>query len=132
MSMFDFEGKKLLEWILYSKAAVGALIVLLFFALSAVWGVYEKYREAKSNTDAALAEYAEVETRVNALQAEVSELKTDRGVERVIREEFGFAEEGEGVVVIVGDPPQGEEAALPQKSFLGGVWESVRNIRFKM
>ncbi|MBI3075037.1 MAG: hypothetical protein HYY92_02385 [Parcubacteria group bacterium] len=47
--MFNFREKRIFERIIYSKAMLGALSILFFFSLSAVWGVYEKYHEAKQN-----------------------------------------------------------------------------------
>jgi len=130
--MFNLREKRIFEKILYSKISLGALVVVLLFSLNAAWGVYEKYREAAKNRDRELSSNALVEARVNALQEEVALLQTDRGIEKTIREEFGFAEDGEGVIVLVGEAPRENAAAPRRTSFLGSVWESVRNIRFRM
>ena len=126
--MFNFREKRIFERILYSKAMLGALSILFFFALSAVWGVYEKYHEAKRNKDTARAEQESMTERVRSLESEVTLLKTDRGIEKKIREEFGFAKEGEGVILIIPDEARTESPHEQDKSFLGTVWKSVREI----
>ncbi|MBI3019971.1 MAG: hypothetical protein HYY60_01445, partial [Parcubacteria group bacterium] len=77
--MFNFREKRIFERIIYSKAMLGALSILFFFSLSAVWGVYEKYHEAKQNKDAAFREFESMTGRVRSLESEVVLLKTDRG-----------------------------------------------------
>ena len=126
--MFNFREKRIFERILYSKAMLGALSILFFFALSAVWGVYEKYHEAKQNKDAARAEQESMAERVRSLESEVALLKTDRGIEKKIREEFGFAKEGEGVILIIPDETQAESLPVQKRNFLGGMWESIRKV----
>src|SRR3989338_3662928 len=124
--MFNFREKRIFERILYSKAMLGALSILFFFALSAVWGVYEKYHEAKRNKDTARAEQESMTERVRSLESEVTLLKTDRGIEKKIREEFGFAKEGEGVILIISDEARTENLPVQKRNFIGGVLESVR------
>ena len=126
--MFNFREKRIFERILYSKAMLGALSILFFFALSAVWGVYEKYHEAKQNKDAARAEQESMAERVRSLESEVALLKTDRGIEKKIREEFGFAKEGEGVILIIPDEARTENLPVQKRNFIGGVWESIQRV----
>ncbi len=130
--MAHFREKKVFERIMYSKAMLGALSILFFFALSAVWGVYEKYHEAKQNKDAALMELESMTGRVRSLESEVALLKTERGMEKKIREEFGFVKEGEGVILIIPNEVRTESSPAQKRNFLGGAWESITNIRFKI
>lgn len=126
--MFNFREKRIFERILYSKATLGALSILFFFALSAVWGVYEKYHEAKRNKDAALAEYELMEGRVHSLETDVALLQTDRGVEKKIREEFGFAKEGEGVIIIVPDEVREDIPPLRKENLFGDLLKNIREV----
>ena len=126
--MFNFREKRIFERILYSKAMLGALSILFFFALSAVWGVCEKYHEAKQNRDTVLAELESMTDRARSLESEVALLKTDRGIEKKIREEFGFAKEGEGVILIVSDEARTESSNVQKRNFLGSILESVRKV----
>ena len=126
--MFNFREKRIFERIVYSKATLGALSILFFFALSAVWGVYEKYHEARQNKNAARAELESMAERVRSLESEVALLKTDRGIEKKIREEFGFAKEGEGVILIIPDEIRTENPRAQEENFLSTAWKSVREI----
>ena len=126
--MVDFKNIRVLERIIYSKVSIGVLVVLIFFALNAVLGVYEKYNEASKNRDEAHVEYVLIEERVSIVKDDVSLLKTDRGTEKIIREEFGFAKKGEGAIVIVEETLNVQDVILQEKSFFGSIWESVKNV----
>lgn len=126
--MADFKSMRVLERVIYSKVSIGVLIVLLFFSINAVWNVYDKFREASLNRDEAQEEYVLIEDRVIAIQNDVSLLKTERGTEKIIREEFGFAKEGEGAIVIVEEAINTQETNPREKSFLGSIWEGIQGI----
>ncbi len=126
--MFNFREKRIFEYIFYSKAAIGALIVFLLFALNALWGVYDKYLEAAGNRDRAAEEYRAIEERAIATRSDLALLKTERGVEKKIREEFGFAKLDEGVVVIVEEDAEKETVVERKRNFLGSLRETIVNI----
>lgn len=126
--MFNFREKRVFERILYSKAMLGALSILFFFALSSVWGMYEKYHEAKQNKDVALAELESMEERVRTLESDIALLRTDRGVEKKIREEFGFAKEGEGVILIIPEEARADVPLAQKYSFFSSVLRSVERV----
>lgn len=83
--------------------AVG-LLILLAIALRGVWGVYKKSQESHELKIEAQAQLGDLRKRENELRTDISNLKSDRGVEAELRERYDVAAEGEGVVVIV-DPP---------------------------
>ena len=126
--MREFQKKKFITQLLYSKITIGILFILLFFTMSAAWGVYEKYRETKDKRDFAQSAYDKLETRENNIKNELELLKTDRGVEEKIRAEFGFVKEGEEVIVIV-DPlkEQKNNIYIPKQSLFSSVWRSILN-----
>ena len=126
--MVDFRKKRFLENIFYSKITIGTLSVLLLFALSAVFGVYEKFGDAKQNKDIVKEEYNKLEEQVNILDIEVAFLKTERGVEKTIREEFGFAKEGERAIVIVGEEVSSDSSFPQKESFLSALWEGLKEL----
>jgi len=127
--MRELQKKKLINQLLYSKITIGILFILLFFAMSAAWGVYEKYRETRDKRDIAQSAYDKLETREKNIKDELRLLKTDRGVEEKIRGEFGFVKEGEGVIVIV-DPPKEQQnnIYIPKQSLFSSVWRSILGI----
>lgn len=85
---------------------VVALILLLFLAVAirGVWGVYNKSQESRVLKIEAEATLQDLQTREKELRSDIANLKSDRGVEAVLRERYDLAKDGESVVVIV-DPP---------------------------
>lgn len=126
--MLDFQNKRLFERIFYSKLAIGALAIFLLFILNALWGVYDKYLEAARNKDRAVAEYSAMETQADALRDNLALLSTERGIEKKIREEFGFVKEGEGVVVIMEEDNVLDTPSAQQKNFFRRALESMRSL----
>lgn len=109
--MRNFQEKKRLKNILESRLVLIFLfIVLVFFA----WGVIRliaKLRETSKNRENAFLKVAELKKTKEHLSAEIGNLKTDKGLEENIREKFGLAKEGEGLIVVVDDknPADGDE-----------------------
>ncbi len=71
-----------------------------------------------------------VENKVNELEAtkeklgnDIERLKTDRGIEESIREKFGFAEEGEELIIIIDKPEENIEKSNENKGF----FEFIKN-----
>ena len=104
------------------------LVVFLLFALNALFGIYDKYLEAARNRDRTIEEYRSVSESAAAVREDLEFLKTERGIEKKIREEFGFAKEGEGMIVIVDEDAEKETVVERKKNFLGSLWESIENI----
>jgi cell division protein FtsB len=127
----DFQEKKMVRKLLYSKFTVVVLVAAFFFLGNAAMSVYVKYKKTKNVHDVSTREFRELEARKNALQEEVTLLKTEEGVEQKIREEYGFAKEGEGVVIIIENKNK-EGDSVEDYSFsrdgLPGIWERVTNV----
>lgn len=90
-----------------------ALILLglaaLFFAWS-VFGFLGKMEETKKSKEIAEHKVTEFEEKKQKLGADIEKLQTEEGIEENIREKFGLAREGEGVIIIVDDQkPESEE-----------------------
>lgn len=78
-----------------------ALFALVVFAASGVWGVYRKERESAERRTEAETARADLEEREGQLSADIERLKSDRGLEETLREQYGLAERGEQLIVIV-------------------------------
>ena len=97
--------------------AVGLLLVLLI-AVRGVWSVYKKSIESHELKIEAQAQLTELQKREQELRADISNLKSDRGVEAELRERYDLAREGESVVVIVDPPaPPSEPTPTPFQRF---------------
>jgi len=101
--MLEFQEKKKLRKILYSKATLVALFVVLFFIAKATIGIYYKQKASGENLAKAREEFAELEKREKMLNSEIDRFKTDGGVEEEIRKKFMVGKEGEQVIVIIDD-----------------------------
>lgn len=80
------------------------LLVAVAFAASGVWGVYQKERESAVLRDQAVHEHEDLLAREARLKDDIEKLKTDRGMEEVLRSQYSLAESGEGLIIIV-EPP---------------------------
>ena len=81
-----------------------ALLVLAVVRSIGVWGVYQKERESRSLRADSEAQLADLKSRKAQLETDIAKLKTDRGMEAALREQYQLAKSGEGLIVIV-DPP---------------------------
>lgn len=86
-----------------------ALFFLVVFAVSGVWGVFQKERETAARRAEAEAERVDLEAREKKLRSDIMTLQSDRGLEATLRSQYGLAEEGEGLIVIV-EPSATQEA----------------------
>src|SRR3989344_3242175 len=100
------------------RLALLAMFVLIVGASTGVWGVYEKERESRTLRDQTERERAELSAREAQLAGDINRLKTDRGMEEALREQYALAAQGEKLIVIV-EPPEPEPtqatSTVPQK-----------------
>lgn len=78
-------------------------IGIFILAASGVWGVYQKQRESALLRDQAENNLAGYQRRYDQLDADITRLKTERGKEAVLREQYDLGKEGEKLIIIV-DP----------------------------
>ncbi len=107
---------------LYSKVTLFALAILLVVLIRPTWKIYEKSIESRKNLDKA-------EQRKIELENDTEYIKSDYGRDQEIRDKFGYAKEGETMVVIV----RPEEKAPPppepeRKSFISRLWSGFVSI----
>ena len=97
-------------------------LAVLFFAWSVFgfWGKMEETRKERAITE---KKVAELEEKKEKLASDIEKLGTEEGVEENIREKFGLAREGEGVIIIVDDEEGAKEEA---KS--GGFFNWLKNL----
>ena len=96
--------------LLYSRPALVVWAILLAFLVHASWGMYEKALLSYENRSRVENEYRELKERERELLSGIERLKTREGVESEIRKRYGFAKNGEEVVVIVDGPDTRESS----------------------
>ena len=90
--------------LLWRRAMIVGLFVLVLAASWSVWGVYRKDRESVALKREAQAQLADLTKRQVQLSSDITKLQTDRGKEEALRQQYALAGEGEHLLVII-DPP---------------------------
>lgn len=119
--MLEFQEKKKLRSILYSKVTLVALSVIFFFIVKATFGVYYKEKASRENLNIVNERLLELEKREKRLALEVDRLNTDKGAEKEIRKKFMIGKEGENVIVIV-DEAKAEKSVKESDKGEKSIW----------
>lgn len=97
------------------------LLVVVF-----TWGVIGfigKIQITRENKKIAENKVAQLKQEKEQFSLNIAKLQTDEGVEESIRDKFGLAKEGEGMIVIVEDRNKANE----QKEESSGFWNFVKS-----
>lgn len=101
--MLEFQEKKRIRKIIYSKKILVFLGIVLLVLLNATAKAYMKNRETAKNKEISEIEMNELKSKETELVTQIDKLKTDRGVEEEIRKKFRVVKGDEDVVIIVED-----------------------------
>ena len=99
--MFDFQQKRQIKKVIYSRAMLIGLFVLMIILGRATYDIYGREQMSKTNYDAVKKEYDDLQGRQAMLDSEITRLNTQEGVENEIRGRFTVAKPGEVVVTVV-------------------------------
>ena len=86
--------------IMHSKAG---LLLLGVFVLFFSWNVFTfavKAKETAQNRDVAQEKIVSLQQQKDRLTKDIDSLNTQSGVEETIRDKFGLAKDGEGMIVV--------------------------------
>ena len=123
--MRNFQNKKNTGGILYSRPVLVFMsLVLLFF----MWGVvrfFIKMEETSKNRDIAELKLVELNKNKDKLISDIENLNTDRGKEASIRDKFGLAKEGEGLIVVVDEKVNTVENETEDKNWATSLWSKI-------
>lgn len=75
-------------------------VFLIFFAIG-VFSLFDKMKDTLKNKNIAKEKLENLENRKNKLLLDISNLNTEKGKEKVFRENYGLGKDGEKVIVIV-------------------------------
>ncbi len=121
--MFEFQVKKRVKKILYSRAMFVVLIVLVTLAGRATWSVYQKEKISQVNLDRLQVEISELRGREEYIKSGIDRLGTSRGIEEEIRQKFKVVKDGEAMVILIDD-----EISLPTSSPEKGFWSTIVDV----
>lgn len=103
----------------FKRVGTLILIMVVVFAGLGVWRIYEKERESRALRQEAEGELAHLQKQAALLERKTTQLKTDRGKETLLRDQYEVGRQGEGLIVIV-EPPT-PEIPPPEPTFLDKV-----------
>ena len=123
--MVDFQQKKKIRKIIYSRITIIILFVVIIFLAKAVYDIYVKERMSSEGVSMIEKDYNSLKERQDMLKYEISKLKTKEGIEEEIREKYNVAKPGETVVVIVDST---SSTSTSSGSVSKGFWGSIVNL----
>lgn len=124
--MEDYKAKQRIRKKIYSPWVFGSLLLVTLFLIKGTWGVYFKQNESAKNLEKVKTELANAQNREEDLEASVSYLKTQEGVEEEIRDKYSVAKPGEEILLIVEPRDNGKSDEHIRKSWREkiGAWFS--------
>ncbi len=103
-----------------------ALVLLGLFILFFGWNVIKfsgRMEEISRNKKNAEEKIIALQEQKDRLVSDINKLNTDKGVEDSIRDKFGLAKEGEGLVVVV----DGVNTSKSTSSEDSGFWSKIKS-----
>lgn len=122
MKNLQRRNKKFL-WI-HSKLALTASALLVVLMIWSVFGLIGKAQDTHNNKKIAEDKIKQLRNQKGKLIQDIEKLNTEQGIEENIRNKFGLAKEGEGMVVIVDDKNSEKEKPEPDNS---NFWLFLKN-----
>ncbi len=117
--MRKYQKKKSFWSFLESWPMLFALFALVIVIASGVFGLIGGMRDTIKNKNIARAKVEELALRQDRLSYDIENLDTDAGKEKIFRENYGLARDGEGVIVIVEDKDAAKDRIKEKKGVFG-------------
>lgn len=105
---------------IYCGAIVFGLAAIVIFLAFSNWNIFQKLKTSIDFRQTAEVNLKDQTDMENQLQAKVSELQTENGLEKEIRERYPVAKPGEEVIMIV--PDNNAEATTAYNVNQDGGW----------
>lgn len=99
--MINFQNKRRFKKSLGSPIFTLILILVLVFLFESGYSIFEKKQDTSNRHDLVASQLHNIESEREFLETEIEYMQTDRGKEEEVRKQFGVAEEGELMAVIV-------------------------------
>lgn len=101
--MRNFQQKRGWKNIMQSKPVLILLGILILIFTWNILGFWNKMQETEKNKKIAEEKVALLQQKKEDISSEINSLSTVEGKEKFIRENYGWAKEGEDVIVVVED-----------------------------
>ncbi len=119
--MLDFQQKRKIRSIMYHRATLVALFVLMLLVLHSTWGVYRKKADSEEMKNISIKHMEELRSRSDELKTKIDRLSTNTGIEEEIRSKFSVAKPSENMVIVVD-----ENKKVPENVASVGVWAKFK------
>ncbi|MFA6797232.1 MAG: septum formation initiator family protein [Candidatus Paceibacterota bacterium] len=123
--MFDYQQKKRIRKIIYSKVTLVVLFILIIILAKANYGIYKKEVVSRENYNIVKEDFDSLKERRAVLKSEIERLKTEEGVEEEIRSKFDVSRPGEIVVNVI-DGVNGISTKNEEKEI--SLWNKLINL----
>lgn len=118
--MNNYQGQNNSKNFLHSKLMLIVFGIIIVFFIFNIIKFSIKAIETNKNKKNAEARLEELVLQKDRLTRDINTLSTQNGVEEIIRDKYGLAKEGEGLIVITDDNNQTNTQNIQtNKSFLG-------------
>ena len=128
--MAEFNRKNTYNFWHSPIALISLFCILVLFSYNII-GLIEKGNETARKKELMLANIESLRKRESSISTDIEKLKTDEGVEEVIREKYQVAKEGEKMVVIIDPENQNtlvDKDIVNNHSFLGWIKKHLKSI----
>ena len=121
--MLDSQQKRKIRSVLYHRATLVILALLVIIVLHSTWTVYKKKRISEEMKVVSLQNVETLRLRNSEILSRIERLKTEVGIEEEIRSKFTVAKNGENMVVIVEEEKGGVATTSQSKS----LWQRIKS-----
>ena len=120
--MFDYQQKKKIRKVIYSKITLVILFIFIIILIKANYGIFKKERLSNENYNIVKDDFDSLKNRKSILESEIQRMKTEEGIEEEIRSKFDVSKPGEVVVNIIDD---NKSTTTNNKDGKVGFWSKV-------
>lgn len=128
--MADYQvSQKKSKWF-HSPIVLLVMVGICIFFGSNMITLIKKNKDTRQLKEQASRELLELQERKQKLESDISSLKSERGQEEIIRENFQVTKDGEGVVVIVEEEDSLKKATEKKESFFQKILPKKEEMKF--
>jgi cell division protein FtsB len=127
--MKQFQKKRQIRNMCYSKLTIVVLVLILFLIARGTWGVYQKSRMSLARKNLASVQLEKLQNRDEDLKKELERLESRVGIEEELRIRYSLSKADEKVIVIVDEEPvEPVEIDDSDKGLIGRTMSLFRNL----
>src|SRR3970040_609986 len=117
--MIEFQARKKLRRFFYFPFTLVIMLAFIVMFSRAADSMWQRDREVGEAVGNLKNERELLVAKEESLALRIAALKTERGVESVLREKYKVAKDGEGVVVIIVQKKDSGDIMIPESGFSG-------------